>query len=48
MPGGGIRSTYLEEIITYTEASWVHSSAILDGGEMPDAAEIKKLLTCLN
>lgn len=48
MPGGGIRSSHLKEIITQTEAIWVHSSAIVDGGEMPDAIEINKLLACLN
>lgn len=48
MPGGGIRSSHLKEIIQQTNATWVHSSAIIDGGDLPDITEIKKLILCLD
>lgn len=38
--GGGLRSANIEEIREFTKAGYFHSSAITDGGEFANAAEI--------
>lgn len=38
--GGGLRSSNIEEIRGFTKAGYFHSSAITDGGEFANAAEI--------
>lgn len=43
MPGGGLRSTNIEEIQKNTNAVFYHSSAITDQTETANAAEIKAL-----
>lgn len=43
MPGGGLRSSNIEEIQQTTQASFFHSSAITDEGEIPNPFEIKAL-----
>ena len=44
MPGGGVRSSHVKELINETGATWVHSSAITDGGEIANSIEIRALL----
>lgn len=43
MPGGGIRSTHIENLVKTTWASWYHSSAILAGSVNLDPREISRL-----
>jgi copper homeostasis protein len=43
MPGGGLRSTNIENIQQNTKAIFYHSSAIIDGSETTNALEIQVL-----
>lgn len=43
MPGGGLRSTNIGEVLRETGASYFHSSAITDGGDTAVAEEVKAL-----
>ncbi|MDR2284673.1 MAG: copper homeostasis protein CutC [Sphingobacterium sp.] len=43
MPGGGLRSTNVEEVLRETAAVYFHSSAITDGGNTAVAQEVKEL-----
>ncbi len=40
MPGGGLRSSNIEFIQQKTKATFFHSSAIIDEGELPNTSEI--------
>ena len=48
MPGGGLRSTNIEQIQEKTGATFYHSSAITDGSETANAEEVNKLKSKLN
>lgn len=43
MPGGGLRSTNVEEVLRETGAVYFHSSAITDGSDTAVALEVKAL-----
>lgn len=43
MPGGGLRSTNINELNQIVGANWYHSSAITDGSEIADPKEIIRL-----
>jgi copper homeostasis protein len=43
MPGGGLRSTNIKLLKEKTRASFYHSSAIVDSGEIADGEEVKAL-----
>lgn len=43
LAGGGLRSTNINEIETFTKATYFHSSAITDGGSFANPDEIKAL-----
>ena len=43
MPGGGVRSGNIEQLIKSCSASFYHSSAIVDDSDIVDANEIKSL-----
>lgn len=43
MPGGGLRSTNVAQVLRETGASYFHSSAITDGSETAVATEVKAL-----
>lgn len=45
MPGGGLRSANVLEVLRETEAFYFHSSAITDGGDTAVAAEVRALKT---
>lgn len=45
MPGGGVRSSNIQELVLETNATYFHSSAITkETGNCAEAAEIKKML----
>ncbi len=48
MPGGGLRSSNLTEILHKTKATFFHSSAITDATEIANPIEIQKLKAILN
>lgn len=48
MPGGGVRSSNLKELISITNAHFYHSSAVVSGTTNADAEEIRQLKTILN
>lgn len=48
MPGGGIRSSNIKELISITGAKEFHSAAITSNNEMANAEEIKKLKSNLH
>lgn len=48
MPGGGLRSSNIEFIQQKTQAVFFHSSAITDGGMIPNPTEIQALLSKIN
>lgn len=48
MPGGGLRSSNLTEILHKTKAVFFHSSAITDTTEIANPIEIQKLKVILN
>ncbi|REC47690.1 copper homeostasis protein CutC [Chryseobacterium pennipullorum] len=41
--GGGLRSSNIEEIRSFTQAGYFHSSAIIDGGAFADPGEVAAL-----
>ncbi|MBL1407721.1 copper homeostasis protein CutC [Sphingobacterium faecale] len=43
MPGGGLRSTNVEQVLRETAAVYFHSSAITDGGNTAVAQEVREL-----
>lgn len=43
MPGGGVRSSNIEELDSYVNSNWYHSAAITDGYEIANAEEIQNL-----
>lgn len=43
MPGGGIRSSNIEELDRFVQANWYHSAAIIDGSNTANAEEIQNL-----
>ena len=43
MPGGGVRSSNIEELDRFVQANWYHSAAITDGYEIANAEEILNL-----
>jgi copper homeostasis protein len=45
MPGGGIRSSNISELLHRTVATEFHSAAITGKSEMADASEIKKMIS---
>jgi copper homeostasis protein len=45
--GGGVRSKHLTQLRLDTNARWFHSSALVDGGEVADAEEIKAMVNIL-
>jgi len=44
IPGGGIRSTNIEELISETGCFEYHSAALTNDKELVDVEEVKKLL----
>ena len=48
MPGGGLRSSNIEKIQQETQASFFHSSAIIDPQNIANAIEIKKMIQMLS
>ena len=44
MPGGGLRSTNVEQVLRETDAKYVHSSAITTGLDKPDGVEISNII----
>jgi len=48
MPGGGLRSSNINELNQTVEATFYHSSAILDGNGLADFTEIQALKLKLN
>lgn len=48
MPGGGIRSSNINELIQYTEAKEFHSAALTSNSEIANPEEIKKLKSNLH
>lgn len=48
MPGGGLRSSNLDEIKQKTNADYFHSSAITDEADIANPIEIQKLKAMLN
>lgn len=45
--GGGVRSKHLQQLMLDTDAQWFHSSALVSGGSVADAEEIKAMLYIL-
>lgn len=43
MPGGGVRSSNIEELDRFVQANWYHSAAIIDGSNTANAEEIQNL-----
>jgi copper homeostasis protein len=43
MPGGGLRSSNIEQIQQITKAVFYHSSAITDGSEIASTTEVQAL-----
>lgn len=49
MPGGGVRSKVLKELITTTAASEFHSASLAQSAEiLPDTEEIKRMLSLIS
>lgn len=48
MPGGGVRSSNIEQLLHETGASYFHSSAITDNSGIADPQEVHRLKTLLN
>ena len=44
MPGGGVRSSNISELLNRTVATEFHTAAITNPGEMADGVEIKKII----
>jgi copper homeostasis protein len=47
MPGGGLRSTNIQEINSFTGANYFHSSALVDDSEIANLEEINRLKTLI-
>ncbi|MNY71611.1 Copper homeostasis protein CutC [compost metagenome] len=47
MPGGGLRSSNIDILDQKVNASFYHSSAIIDFGELTNGNEIEKIKLCL-
>ena len=45
MPGGGVRSTNIDDLVTSTHASFYHSSALVDDEKIASFTEILRLKT---
>ena len=48
MPGGGLRSTNIKEIDSYTNATYFHSSAMIDDSGIANLEEINRLKSMIN
>lgn len=48
MPGGGLRSTNIEEIDSFTNATYFHSSAMIDDSGIANLEEINRLKSLIN
>ena len=48
MPGGGLRSTNIQEIATISQAHDFHSSALTDESGISDLEEINRLKSLIN
>ena len=48
MPGGGLRSTNIQEIDSFTNATYFHSSALIDNFGIANLEEINLLKTLIN
>ncbi len=48
MPGGGLRSTNIQEIDTFTHANYFHSSAMIDESGIANLEEINRLKTLIS
>lgn len=48
MPGGGLRSSNIQEIEQTTNATYFHSSALTYQGEICDIKEINRLKSLIN
>ncbi|WP_334124203.1 copper homeostasis protein CutC [Empedobacter brevis] len=48
MPGGGLRSINIEEINSFTNASYFHSSAVIDDSGIADLKEINRLKSLIH
>lgn len=48
MPGGGLRSTNIEEIDSFTHATYFHSSAMIDDSGIANFEEINRLKSLIN
>jgi len=48
MPGGGVRSSNIEELNSFVNSNWYHSAAITDGYEIANAKEIQNFKQKLN
>ena len=48
MPGGGLRSTNIEEIDSYANATYFHSSAMIDDSGIANLEEINRLKSLIN
>jgi copper homeostasis protein len=48
MPGGGVRSSNIEELDSFVNSNWYHSATITDGYEIANAKEIQNLKQKLN
>ena len=48
MPGGGLRSTNIEEINSFTNATYFHSSAMIDDSGIANLEEINRLKSLIN
>lgn len=47
LPGGGIRSSNISELVSKTQAKEYHSAAILNTGETADETEIRNILKAI-
>lgn len=45
MPGGGVRSSNISELLNRTVATEIHTAAITNTGETADGSEIKKIIS---
>ena len=48
MPGGGLRSTNIQEIDSFTNATYFHSSVLIDNSGIANLEEINLLKTLIN
>jgi copper homeostasis protein len=45
--GGGVRASNLAELVVGTKTIWYHSSALINGGAVADAKEIRNMINIL-